>query len=728
MAFPSYIGSYGGVRASVKPLWTQEFEDDDIFLEWVKDVIGSIKDEHQERTERDLRSRDFYLGIQSLSLGREGIPRDREGRPIDRFARVTINQSYELVEQWVSKMTRFAPAIAVIPPNTEYNDRIAARLSKEFIDYLFYQNDIDDMLEEVARLSRIEAEAYVVVDWDRSIGDYSPDYQTSQNLGLRIPLIGSDGRQILSDEREPLWIEKGPRVGDVRYRLFPRRHVILQPKTRWKEVEWVIIVTTQDIDELKAQYPEEATGLDLKTSGNGFSLDLFEAEGEWNETLVYELYHKSTEFLDSGRYVKFTDGAVLESTSLKDKVGHQELPVARLSNIDIPGMLHAQSLVEQLMLLQVMFNNLSSIAYTNLALGSHLYWLVPAQANVDISKLRNSSSVIKYNAGMPPQIQQFKTVGGELFQALEFVSQWIQRISGIQGVSRGEVPPGIEAGVALAFLEEQENQRANTDIKKHNAFIKKLARLSLATAGAFYSEGDGRTLRVVGKNNQFSIKALDIAKLGGPYDIRVQRTTALSESKSGRLSQILALEGRFPGKMPWEQVTDMLDLANDQKFYSLATVAVQAAERENELMAEGIPAAPSVDHEEHIVHWFSHVKYMNSASYKEDLPPERKKFFELHVLGTETLMHMKARVNPTFQTRLLELENFPIFLDIASIQAALAPAGPPPGGEAPLPPGPPPEEIGPEPTSSGESPLPGMEPLPPAPPAPGEQPDAQLLG
>jgi hypothetical protein len=313
------------------------------------------------------------------------------------------------------------------------------------------------------------------------------------------------------------------------------------------------------------------------------------------------------------------------------------------------------------MLLQVMYNNVASIAYTNLALGAHLYWLVPAQSNVDIQKLRNQSSVIKFNGGLAPQIARFQTVGDEMFKALDFIDRAIQRTGAIQSTSRGEPPAGIEAGVALAFLEEQENQRANTDIKKHNSFIKKLARFSLATAGAFYNADDGRTIRIVGKNNLFSIKALDVAKLGGPYDIRVQRTTALSESKSGRLSQILALESRFPGKLPWEQVADMLDLANDQKFYSLATVAVQAAERENEMMANGeqIPAAER--YEEHLVHWYSLAKYIQSASFKEDMPDDRKQLFMEHGMSHEFWMWEKAKENPVFQAKLVQLENFPSF-------------------------------------------------------------------
>lgn len=703
--YPGQVrGLQYGLGTTVKPLWTIALEDDEEFLEWFRNTSDALRDEHRERTERDLRNRDFYMGLQSISLGREGVPRDREGKPLEKFARVTINQVYELVEQWKSKMTRYPPAIAVIPANDEHNDRIAAEMAKDFIDYLFYQNDIDTLLEEVAGISRIDGEALVFVTWDEDKGDTHPDLRRAKKLGERVPLLDEAGEQVLSEDGEPLFIDEREKIGDIKYEIVQRKYVLYHPKNNWHEVDWCIRISSVDIDELRADYPEKASELSQAETSQSLAMDLFEADTEWNEVLCYELYHKSTKYLDAGRYIKFTDSVVLENGPLP--YSHGELPICRLTNVDVPDMLHGYSFIDQFLLLQVMYNNLASIAYTNLALGSHMYWLVPKQGNVDISKLRNSASIIKHNAGMPPTIAQYSVVGQEIFKMLEFVQEAIQRISGIQGVSRGEPPAGIEAGVALAFLEEQENQRANVDIKKHNAFIKKLARLSLSVAGDYYDPSDGRTIRIVGKNNAYATKALETASLGQPYDIRIQRTTALSESKSGRLSQILALESRFPGKLPWEQVADMLDLARDEKFYDLASVAVKAGERENEVMMEGKPIQDALEWEEHLVHWYSHVKFMQSPTFKEDTPEIIKQFFIKHCRSHEVWMHMKAKVNPHFMQRLLQYENFPLFT------LAGPTGGPPPGPPAgpqftppvgppsgPLPPGG--AESQPEPTEVG---------------------------
>ena len=63
----------------------------------------------------------------------------------------------------------------------------------------------------------------------------------------------------------------------------------------------------------------------------------------------------------------------------------------------------------------------------------------------------------------------------ELFKFRGELKEEFQQISGVFGVSRGEPPPGIKAGVALQFLNEQEQERFNEHILKWNDFIRRIA-------------------------------------------------------------------------------------------------------------------------------------------------------------------------------------------------------------------------------------------------------------
>ena len=103
----------------IRPLWSIDLDSEEEVLRWFKETIDTMRDRQLERAQIMLRNRDFYASIQEIALGKTGIPRDREGKPIvESFSRVTVNQIYDLTEHWVSQMTRFAPAIAIIPPNS----------------------------------------------------------------------------------------------------------------------------------------------------------------------------------------------------------------------------------------------------------------------------------------------------------------------------------------------------------------------------------------------------------------------------------------------------------------------------------------------------------------------------------------------------------------------------------------------------------------------------------
>jgi hypothetical protein len=169
--------------------------------------------------------------------------------------------------------------------------------------------------------------------------------------------------------------------------------------------------------------------------------------------------------------------------------------------------------------------------------------------------------------------------------------------------------------------------------------------------------------------------------------------------------------------LPREQVLDMLDLANDQKFYDLGTVAVQAAEHENELMLESKPVQPPERYEEHIVHWQSHVKFIQTRSFKEDVPPEIKELYFDHIAAHEYFMLEKTQeptVSPVFVQKLQALEGLPLFMLVRPPQMGMAPeagmplSAPPEQKEAsgPPPTEPPPidDTTAPEPTDTGETP------------------------
>jgi len=188
-----------------------------------------------------------------------------------------------------------------------------------------------------------------------------------------------------------------------------------------------------------------------------------------------------------------------------------------------------------------------------------------------------------------------------------------------------------------------------------------MARKTIAVAGDYYQPDDGRMLRIVGKDNKYSIRHFDSANLSKDYDVRMQVGSALPESKAGKIQRIVEIMQMKPDLLSNERWVDLLELGNSDKMNTLITAAVKAAESENEDMMAGKPVADPQDYEDHIVHWKTHTKAIQNRSFKEECPPEYREKVLDHIALHEFVMIEKAQTNPAFEAKLAELPLFPIF-------------------------------------------------------------------
>lgn len=658
---------------SIRPLWTINLESEDDILEWHKRVSSELEDHLDERTRNYIRNRNLYSGNHHDLNGKIGIARD----PLSDFLNspnkqpeIIVNHSHELTEQWVSKLSAYSSEVEILPVNTDEGDRIKARAAQRYADDLSEKNDFKGLMLRLIRDSKIGGESYIVIDFDPNKGDLHPDAKKAENKGMRIPLRNSSGEVINGSDGKPLLVDTRKRVGDLVYRLRSVPEILLQPKSRWSDVEWFREVELMDADDLKVRYPNKATEISdaigaAKRTGRSNSMT-------GNDVFVYTYWHKRVDSLDRGRKIVLIEEAVLEN--IDNPIPEAELNIVRLTDIDLEGELYGYSFLNNIATMQFALNKLYTLAYTNIGLGSHLYWLIPASARVAKDRIRNSASVIQYHGNTKPEIATFNTVGSEIPAMIEKLEQRILTISRIQATSRGELPPNVEAGVAIGILEEQEEQSAIPDIKKVNSAIEKLFSISLAIAGDKYDKDDGRTLRVLGREGEYLIEALDTAKLSGPYDVKVRKTTALAKSKALAIQEITQLEAMRPGVFSNEEIYDLLELGQREKFYDVATAAKRTAEYENELFLDDREVSEPAMGEFHLVHWKAHMLKLQTPSFKATANEDTRKALEDHIEVTEMLLFEQAKESIALATELAKEAYFPAFYrpDFSITQVLLA--------------------------------------------------------
>ncbi len=716
----------------ITPLWAiKDINDPKCVEEWFNNTVEACQDYYRDYFQTQMDNLLLYKGVHWLSADRQANRFfDRQGFTNSRNPRVVINHLADFVTQWVSRLTRYRPAVAIYPARAAQEDADDAKIAKDVLDYIWYEQRIDENLQEFARQMKIFGEAYMWITWNPLKGPVHPQWAAAQQAGKQVPIVDSQGQPVLNTKGDPMFMDKAPHIGDLDYTVEAPWHVFDQPCRNRKNIDWSVRWWTEDVEVLRAKSPDLADQIkpDLDISGlySGYRLDMARLK---NQVVVYELYHRSTEFMEKGRYIKRVKNVILENTDLPYE--HGKIPYIYMADIDVPDQIRGMSFFQQLFPLQHQINACASLIYKSLVLFAHPKMVIQ-DGSCDMQQLLNESTVVSYSGGVAPSLMTQSPVAEALFAHLNKLEQTAEKLSGVFTMSRGEAPSGVRAAKALRVLEEQEDKRAYiTAIKYNNIGLVENARMSLSVAGTFYDNSDGRLAQIVGKDNEYKIRQFSTSNLTKPFHFRIENTTALSQSPSARIEEINEImQVRFDPTAPIsrEQYVQLLDLTASDQFKDIITRATKCAESENDDFLAGRPVPPPTETEDLIAHWKIHAQAFQSRDYKEIVPPDRKAALEQHHLVTEYLMFEKANGiqdsmgmplrmgNPGFAQRLsMECVDFPMLLKTPTPPPMM---GMPMGGGMGMPPGDPSATLQPMPIDNGASMDMGASAAPPAMPTP----------
>lgn len=631
------------------PLYSIPIEDEKSVLEWVGNTLHNLREIRVDKVEQWNNNINYYKGVVDSPGEKIILDRKRVYQSNTRKGRVVVNEAYEIVEQKVAHIMRYKPNVIPIPANNEYNDRDAARMAEYVIDYLKEELKLEKVWEKTHRHKYILGESYVYINYDPYKGPVHPDWEKIKKERGEVRIQNHAG--------ETISLDVAVRVGEVAVQVLMPHQVYIEPVEDFEEARWCVIEKIVDIEDIRAIYGNDIDVKSIKKK----TLDYPSSHGNTtipsNKVRQYEIFHIGCSLMDKGRYIKVIDGHVL--VNREHIYAHRRLPITRLTDIDIPGDMGTMSTLENIQGLNKVYN----IAITNMARAVAIVAhprIFFKKGSANKADFTNGINIIEYKTEKPT-VDVPNVISRDVFAFKDELRKDIERHSGVHGISRGSPPPGIRAGIALQFLEEQENQRANAEIIKNNIAILEFWGQVLSLVGQFYTADDGRTFKVVGKDGEFTVKSLGQADLSQPFDIRIQNTSSLPSSIAGRTQTILDYRETLGEEVvPNDQVADMLGLAQPEKFISYVSAAVRMAESENEDMFKGGKAKVELFHE-HVSHWRTHFKAMQTRGYAEDTDDNVKAVFRLHLLTHERVMYEKAITSPGYQARLNELENFPVF-------------------------------------------------------------------
>jgi hypothetical protein len=653
-----------------KPFWTLDLDDENEVLKWINHNFDILNTHAQSRTLRMRKNIAAYRGIQMMAqdirtrevLTRSNVSPVKSPTPIN-------NALFDVVEQHVSRVTKFRPNVAAVPANNEHRDKMVAKIVDDIIQAIWYREDIDEISQDLTRAARLMGEAYLMVLWDPHKGDETPASKKAgkeRKKGKQIPLVGKDGKQLSAMDGTPLFIDRPVKVGDVDYSVVLPWDVFLQRKSDYTKLEWAFYRDVRDIEDIRGDYPDKADKIKANKKGQFFDVDLLTERQMMNQAEEIHLWHRSTAKLNSGRHIVATRDTILVNE--EHPYDHKDFPWVRRVDVRATGQLNGHATAEVIRPMQSLLNNLVGMIVRNQSMMAYPKWMVP-RGTVKTESLGNDRTVVQYQGPVAPQVVSANPTPAEVFNFTQYVEEKVGQLGGVHAVSRGDPPAGIKAGVALQFLDEQENERANTSISQHNQMLREIALITASVTGQFYDDSDQRMKALLGPEKAANTDFFKAADLSNIFDIRVETSSALPRQKAARVQSVLDLKQEFPDRITDDQALDMLDFGTPDKFFDIATRALRAAEGENEAILQEKTASDPEMWENQLVHYRTHMLVLNDRAYR-DAPKKVFNNLKDHVRAHEFLIMKAAQRNPQIlQQVLLEFPQFPVFFkDVAKVQ------------------------------------------------------------
>lgn len=621
-------------------------------LEWLNRDIQDKANRNKSRLQRIRQIEAYYKGINYRSPsdrnGKDNILGTNNNKPRD--AKIFVNFVNEMVEAKVAQRSRFKPAITILPGSDEIEDKNNSQTCKQILDCKAQELDFEKLFSDGDKIQFLRGESYTWVLWDKTAGGLVEEFKNLKDQGIKVP-----GKT-------------DPMKGDLKvFVLGPDRCFPQVNKTSFDDVDDISIISWVHQDELKALYPNKADKI-FPTDNSVYYWDATDMTRKKmkNHCMVVDYYHKGTRFLPNGSYVKYIPSVVLEHEDLSVCYSHLKLPVVFDTDIDIDGEVHGRPFTDNITRLQSLHNMVMASTAKGFAISANPKWVAPA-GSVAVNKVTNEYGLMEYKGAVPPQLVTYSGVPKDAYEIADRTERHIEKQSSVYGISRGEPPKGIKAAVALQFLDEQELQRESRGMAKRQRRIIDTYRLCLYTMSQYYTPEDGRIFQMLGSDNSYLAKTFNVKGIKS-YDVRIQNSSSLPDSKTGKIAAILDIN-MATANDPYfgrEEISTMLEMGNDQRFRDKLAVSVKAADTTIQIIMSGAKGKNPQEWDDFVVQYPIFLRAIQERDFKDT---EQSIVDELkaYITTMEYMMYSKAQVSPMFAQKIGSFYMFPVFFKVPLI-------------------------------------------------------------
>lgn len=608
----------------------------DIHL-WAKQMLEDAEEYRRPHESQWWENLATYAG----DLWSEWDPRNKrldERIPqAEHRVRIPINLAQPVVRTELAKLMKNKPIINAIARSNDKTDLNAAKVG-------------DSMLNEYAErqfhLPKVRRKALMWV-LTCGLGGVFVDYD-ERALGDQEVLVDPKGvpvfdqRMVAAIQRHYRDKHKAPKtmkvpIGELLVKsLSPFQLVWDLSQLEFEDAMWCIVSDVYDCDEVWRRWDADVEPQDDALPGvmERRLLAKSDLTGKMkmgsvkNQRLVRVnrlFVRPGHRYFPDGLHLVFTDDEVIKEENFP--FDHGELPVSVMGHVPMPVSQYAMSTLAQVRGPVLEISKTVSQLIENRNLMANIPWVEYEQNRIE-GEIQNKPGMrltVWYQPGVPdPHPVEMPEMPAYVQNLVPTMKEFVLEISGQGETSQGKVPAGARSGVAIAYLQEEDDTRLGPTVQEFEEMNERFSGHLLNGFAQFYDAP--RTIHIYrGANSEPEVFDFIGTQLLGVAGVVCQAGSALPRSKAAKQQFILDLYDRGLEQDP-RKIREMLELSQGEP--DEWEVDMQQADRENRRLMKGEPV-PVMEWHNHPAHHYRHRHFMKSEDF-ENLPREVQQAFIDH--------------------------------------------------------------------------------------------------
>jgi hypothetical protein len=262
------------------------------------------------------------------------------------------------------------------------------------------------------------------------------------------------------------------------------------------------------------------------------------AESMKNCAIELTYYERPTKKYPGGRFIVTANSVLLEYKALPI----DEIPFAKFDDVKVGGKFHSESIITHLRPIQDQMNRTMRRKAEFLNKGLALKFLAPKGHGLTQESLNDNTEVIEYNpvpSGAAPQPVPSPQLPNYVYTDTESLRGYFSEISGINEVSKGQMPSASIPAMGMQILQEADETRIGIVTESNENAWADVGRHVLKYMNKYYETE--RQIKESGANGEYTIMNYSKDSLKNQTDVIVLKGSTLPNSKVLKRQELLNL-------------------------------------------------------------------------------------------------------------------------------------------------------------------------------------------